>query len=614
MNDRVAHWIPGNRQERMPPRMIAFDTESHRGGNHELEIQSWRTGSAIRWRNDLTSGDAAQGESFNNPKTLWDWVTEFCRSGTRTVMWAHNLGHDVRISQAFTLLPEFGWRLEWCNLDRNVSAMTWRSPRGTLVLADTWTWLPLPLAAIAPLTGTVKFNMPASTASEETWDDYCQRDTEIVYRVVSRLIHFIRNNRLGNWQPTGAGMAYATWRHRFMHHKVLVHDDAEATRAERAAMHTGRAEAWRHGHLGGDVWTEVDMRNAYLMIGAECELPRKLRYRAGKITADQFGKLASRFRVLCHCRVSTRNPVVPYRQDNKYLWPVGTFETWLWDCEVDAATRYGAEVTILDSYVYARAPILKDWAQWVLSVLRDTKDTHDPVAATYLKHCSRALIGRLSLRVPAWETYGANPEGITGITHLTDADTGKTHRLMHVGNVTLIETERKEGKDSLPQVTGWIMAQCRVRLWDAMNAAGLDNIAHVDTDSLLVSKRGLARLREAYGADYGRLWAEKGSYRTIEIYGPRCYFRDGHRVTAGIPVKAKEVEPGVYEGEQWRATATDLEESRGGIVTVATMQWTLKKTDPRRQDADGGRTRTVAYAVAGTGGSTDSMAPRSAVG
>ena len=611
---RQAHWVKENRQERMPARMIAFDTESLFGGTDDFQVQSWRTGSAIRWRNDLKTGDHAEGRCFTEPSEIWAWVTEFCKPGTRTVMWAHNLGHDVRISQAFTLLPEFGWRLEWCNLDRNVSAMTWRSDHGTLVLADTWTWIPLPLNTIAPLTGTVKFAMPHNAASEDTWNEYCMQDTEIVYRVVSRLVGYIRGNHLGNWQPTGAGMAYTTWRHRFLHHKVLVHDDSDALGAEREAMHTGRAEAWRHGELTGDLWTEVDLRNAYLMIGAECELPRKLRTRYGRLQLTHYHRLCERYRMLCHVRIHTDHPVVPARSDNRHIWPTGMFETWLWDTEVDCALRYGAEAEIIDSYAYAKAPILMDWARWIITVLWDQDDNIDPVVKTWLKHCSRALIGRLSLRVPSWEVLGENPEGITGITRMTDAETGYTHRLMHVGDRTLIEVMRDEGRDSLPQVTGWIMAECRVRLWDAMNAAGLDNIAHVDTDSLVINRAGVVNMKRHYGAEFGRLWQVKGSWKRLEVFGPRCYFRDKARVTSGIPARAAETAPGVYEGERWRATAADLEESQGSIVTVQRGTWHLKRTDPRRRDAPGAGTSTVAYvAGAGTGGSS-TMEPSSATG
>lgn len=599
MTQRSSHWVPGNMQERMPARMVSVDTESRFGHEGDVSVQSYRTSCAIRWRTDLKSGDKAEGGTFDTPLALWEWVSSFCRRGTRTVVWAHNLGHDVRIGQVFQILPRLGFTLEWCNLDRNVSAMTWRSDHGTLVLADTWTWIPLPLNTIAPLTGTVKLGMPHEGASDETWNQYCMRDAEVVYRVVSSLVRFIKREKLGNWQPTGAGMAYTTWRHKFMRHKVLVHDDMDAIAAERGAMHTGRAEAWRHGKLGPGLWTEVDMRNAYLMIGAECDLPRKLRGKYGPLTSSQFRKLAAINRVLCLCDIDTTVPVVPYRAEGRYLWPTGTFTSWLWDTEVDCALRYGAKVRIRDSYVYARDPILAEWAQWILSHLRSDHDHDGTIAATWLKHCSRALIGRIAMRRMGWEVFGTNPEGITGITYMTNPDTGRTQRMMHVGDQTLIETERIEGRHSLPQVTGWIMAECRVRLWDAMNMAGLDNLAHVDTDSVLVNSAGLANLQLGMGDKFETHWAPKGTYKQLEVFGPRAYVRNGKRVASGIPVKAEEVAPGVYCGEHWTSVATDLEHREGSVVTTRPMVWTMKKSDPRRLDAPGGHTMTVARQVDG---------------
>lgn len=577
-------------------------------------MQSWRTGSAIRWRTDLKTGDHREGRVFDNPRDLWTWVTEFARKGTRTVVWAHNLGFDVRIADVFRILPTLGWELEWCNLDRNVSAMTWRGERGTLVMADTWTWIPLPLNVIAPMTGLVKFEMPPDDADKESWNDYCMRDTEIGYRVVSRLLDFIQSEHLGNWQPTGAGMAYTTWRHRFMQHQVLVHDDPEAIQAERAAMHTGRAEAWKHGKLGISTWTEVDMRNAYLVIGAECELPRKLRAHHGRISIQQYHRLCERNRVLCRARVDTRVPVAPCKVGGRTIWPVGSFETWLWDNELDCAIGHGAEVRIQECYVYARDPILRDWANWVLRVLRDETYTQNHIAQTWIKHCSRALIGRLALRVPSWEVYGANPEGITGITHLSGDKPGTSQRMMHVGNRTLRETAIREGRDSLPQVTGYIMAECRVRLWEAMNAAGFDHIAHVDTDSVLVDMAGLRAMRTYYGAAFSRYWQEKGTFQRLEVWGPRCYFRDGRRVAAGVPVKAEALTQDHYRGERWSALAGDLEDAEGAVVTTRMTDWVLKREDPRRGSHPSGGTSTVPYTVAGSSMSIPSVTPVSGVG
>lgn len=598
MDSRASHWIKPNHQERMPPRMVAFDTESRSVIRDGVETQSWRVGCAIRWRTDTKSGDMREAAVFNSPADFWEWVSEYTKKGTRTVVWAHNLGHDVRISAMFEELPKLGFRLEWCNLDRNISSATWRSERGSIVLADTWTWIPLPLNVIAPQVGMVKYAMPPDRASDGKWAIYCMQDAEILFNVVRTLMGFISSRHLGNWQPTGAGMAYTTWRHRFMNHKVLVHDDVDALAAERSAMHTGRAEAWRHGKLYGEKWTEVDLRNAYVSIAASTPLPRKLHMHTGAITVAQFKKLNNTFAVLSHCRITTEQPSVPVKRDGRFIWPVGTFDTWLWDNELQMALRYGANVKIRDSYTYVRAMVLQDWAKWVLGILRNDALETSNVVKTHIKHCSRALIGRIALRTPSWELWGDNLTGQTGIGHMTFPATGKTVRLLHVGKDVLIERSREEGKDSLPMITGYIMAECRCIMWEGMNSAGLGNIAHVDTDSILCNSAALDNLRRAYGDSFPAHWTIKGTYTQLEIFGPRAYYRDKQRVTAGIPLKAIEVNPGEYEGESWSALASDLETGKADTVTVRPATWHLKTSDPRRADSPGGGTATVAVRVA----------------
>lgn len=613
-NTRSSHWIRPNHQCRIPKRHVVFDTESKFSSQGTTEIQSWRMGAAIRFRYGLSTGDKAEASVFRSAGELWQWVTDFCHPGQRTVVWAHNLGYDVRISECLSILPTLGWRLEWCNLDRNVSSMTWRSEHGTLVFADTWTWLPLKLETLAPSVGLRKLAMPADTASHASWEKYCMRDADIAYRIVGELLKHIGGEDLGNWQPTGAGMSYATWRHKFLSHKVLVHDDMECIAAERAAMHTGRAEAWRHGVCDTGQWTEVDMRDAYIRIAAESALPVKFKLHSGRLGAGDYATLRRDYRVLAYCDVSASLPVVPASIGGRTIWPVGTFKTWLWDTEIDALAEESQGVKILDSYCYTRAPILRDWANWVLSITGNDGEHVSPVVRTWVKHCGRALIGRLALRSPSWEQYGNNPGGETGISHITDAVTGVTSRMMHVGDQTLIETSREEGKDSLPQVTGWVMAECRVRLWRAMRQAGLDQVAHTDTDSLLVSGQGLRALRAAQGADWARLWQVKGTWRRLVVYGPRNYRAGALRKVAGVPRAAKEVLPNVFTGEKWTGLAADMANGRHNRVTVETSEWVMRTPDPRRRDAPEGQTRTSPIQVVAGVLSSVSSSPTSGVG
>lgn len=613
-DERVAHWVKLNHQCRIPKRFIVFDTESQSKLSGQTEVQTWRLGAGIRWRYGLRTGTHDESCIFKTPDELWRWVSDYTRKGERTVIWAHNLAYDVRVSDALAILPKYGFRLEWCNLDSNVSSMTWRSDHGTLVFADTWTWLPVALGNIGADIGMQKLSMPPDKAERLSWERYCMRDAEITAIAVKQLIEFISGNDLGNWQPTGAGMAYAAWRHKFMSHHILVHADEDALKAERAAMHTGRAEAWQHGRLAMGTWTEIDMRKAYVTIASECDVPIKLKYRSGRINAKQYRQLSGTYRILGRCNVTTSVPCVPYHTGTKTLWPVGQFTTWLWDSEINLLLDAGQQVTFLDSYIYTRAPALKDWAVWILGLLDKSRDDIPPVVKTWANHCGRALIGRISLRTPSWEYHGANPGRYTGITRVTDCHTGVTSRLMHVGDRTLIETARQEGRDSLPQITGWIMSECRARLWRAMSAVERSDLAHVDTDSLLVSAAGMRALRAVYGQDWARLWSVKGSWRRVIVYGPRNYRVGTLRKTAGVPKKADEILPNVFTGERWAGVAADLEAGKHNAVTITTMKWELTQTDPRRRGAAGAGSATEPYEVYEDAVSSSSSSPNSGVG
>src|SRR5258708_19554467 len=102
------------------------------------------------------------------------------------------------------------------------------------------------LSSIGPSGGLKRLPMPAETASRASWEKYCMRDADITYRIVTELLDYIRSENLGNWQPTGAGMAYPTWRHRFLRPKVLVHAQETPLEPARAPFHTRRPSPFRH--------------------------------------------------------------------------------------------------------------------------------------------------------------------------------------------------------------------------------------------------------------------------------------------------------------------------------------------------------------------------------
>ena len=579
---RVPHWVKPNSTERIPLRWIVADTES-RSEHHDWgEVQTLRCWDAVRWRTDLKTGEQRQEAAGEDARSFWEWCLEWCYTHGRTVLWFHHAGVDLAWLRAFELLPQLGCDLAWCNLDRDVSVMTWRTPGGTLVIADTWTWTAQPLEELSAMVGIPKPRLPAGDDSLEAWHARCRADVLITEQVARQLLDYIRDQHAGNWQPSGAGMGHTTWRHRFYTHKVLVHDDADALAAEREAMHAGRAEAWWHGIPAGGPFTEWDMRMSYTQIAADSLLPAKLWDYEHQPSRRVHEWALAHFRVLARVEVITEAPVVPARVGGRVLWPTGRFTTWLWDCELALLREAGGQYRVLEQYRYTRKPVLAEWARWSIEQAGRRDAGISLVAQTWVKHQARATIGRMGLRTPSWERYSDNwMPNYTGLSLLSEGDQ-PPRRLMHVGSQVWAETGRAETQQSVPQITSWIMAEARCRLWRAAVAAGLDDVVHVDTDSAITNAAGTAALQLAVAAGLPGSWRPKATWRRIEVTGPRHYAAPGRRQAPGVPRRATRTRSGKYRGEVWESLARALSDGRLGEVRVFDRTWQPARVDHRR--------------------------------
>jgi hypothetical protein len=579
---RQAHWVRRNHTERMPHRWIVADSEAIREATSYGEQQTLRCVDAVRWRDDLKTGTHDEWHSGENLHDFWEWCDQYTKSGSRTVVWFHNASYDLRTLDAFRALPALGWSLEWCNLDRDVSVVSWRSDHGTLLICDTFTWTGKGLSELSGMVGIGKPRLPDNDDSLAAWHSRCEADVQITRQVVTELLDFVRGEHLGNWQPSGAGQAYAAWRHRFMAHKVLVHDDAPALAAERVAMHAGRAEAWYHGKAPLGPFTEWDMHMSYCRIAAECDVPVKL-FAFDNHPSKAVHEWAGRhWTLLCEVEVTTDVPCVPCKSGDRTLWPVGTFTTTLWQPELELLRQSGGSYRVLRQWRYNMAPALQEWAQWSMGMCAADETRCTPVQKTFTKHQSRALIGRLALRNASWLEWGANPYGWCGLTDYVDGETGETSRMMHVGDKTFMEGAAVESQNSLPQITGYIMAVARVRLWEACQAAGAGHVVHVDTDSLICDRHGSASMAAAAAAGLPGGWRPKDHWSSIDVTGPRHYRASGRRVIPGVPRTAQETSPGVFRGEVWESLAASLQDSRSSTVRIYDREWRPRLFDGRR--------------------------------
>ena len=600
------HYLQPLQKTVLPSRHVILDTET----------QQQRHAGAIEHRYAIGAIQAFEMRAGEDPKIggevaclnaelLWAAIASYCRKGHRTVAWAHNLSFDLRISEALRWLPRNGFHLQGIVLERTASWASWTSPEhGSLICCDLYSWLPQPLDRIAQALGVSRETHGLDWYQQATLEQLqarCVEDVQITRRAVQQLLTWLQEQDAGPFRLTGSGQANACWRKRFAAGRtrgglrtdelrltpavtgVWIHGDPNLRSLEREAMWTGRCEAWQHGEIDGPLY-EYDMNLAYARIAATHQLPTHLRGEHGPLTLEQIGTIvAAGQAVLAEIEVhNLEEPVAPCRAGERMIWPVGDFQTILWDPELQLLTHTGADIQVKRCWTYHRGPALKPMAEWLIHLLH-ADDT--PGAVRLLaKHWARALIGRMALRYRRWEPYGTMND--LGLALWVGYDeNGEPTENLQVGHDRFTLAELTETDQSAPQITGWVMSQCRAQLWDLIQTAGGEHIVYMDTDSLLLNRRVDWGARERYAS-----LELKAQWSRALIHGPRNIELEDTRRLSGIPRTAVRTGPLDYEGTIMRGTKESLLRSELDHVAEITRPYHITPTDPRREHQTAGRT------------------------
>lgn len=589
MNDPVPpHWIRPNHVTRIPRRHVIIDTEAHQAEIVGARVQTFRLACARgAWMSKAGRDWQQTGtERFTSPRALWEWVDRFTKSGRRTVVVAHNLAYDLRIAEAFRILPDLGWRLDMVRLDGGAAWCQWRRDGRSLTMIDSVSWYGASLEKVAAAIDRAKVELPGFDDSDEAWFERCAGDVEILTAAWLRTLDWVTAGDLGNWKPTGAGQGWAFLRHRHLTHKILHHALPIVAEAERAAAYAGRCEAWIHGRLRAGRWTEYDFVSAYAQVVEDFDLPCRLTGHLGPATARKALDGPRWGSALIRCRIATESPTAPMRGAGGILWPVGSWEGWLWDIEAAQVVAGGGTVEPIEGWRYDTAPALRQWAGWVLDALDGREATVGPLERMIVKQWSRTTVGRFGAQWATWDDTGEAHGADVALYQAQHGGTGRKWRLMMVGGRCLSETDRADAPDGAPQIMSFVMAVCRVKLWKAMTTAGLDHVAYVDTDGLIVDPHG-ARALDAAQLPGLR---PKTAWQRVEVFGPRQLVLSGELRAAGIPRSAQRSGPRTWDAEVWRSLPASLRHGELDRVVVADRRFTIRGTDHRRRHVAGGGT------------------------
>ena len=581
--DRAWHNIKPNETTRIPQRHIFIDTEAYSEREKGTETQIWRCGYAVYARRGRDGRYTTNDSPYSDPKTLWNDVSRFASSAGRTIVWCHNAGYDIRIADMLGIMPTLGWRLQGHNIATRGTWLEWRRDGQSLIVTDSYSVFTTSIQRMGEWFGIQKPPLPDADGDSGEWIARCGADCRILATAILRYLTWMKEEDLGNWQITGNSQCWAVFRHKFLTHKLTVHAEEEVLAAERRAMWAGRCEAFWRGNLWDTRVMEYDFTNSYSQISHDYTVPTKY---IGEMpmTRDWKEWLGSdSIAFIVDCTVTTDVPVVPCARDDRIVWPVGSFDTTLWDVEVRAVLDSGGSVTVHRGWMYRKAPVLRAFARWVLDVVNDTTGNVEPWLRHLLKHWSRALIGRFAMTYRKWEYDGEMPDSRveSGIAFNIDDDTSEKY--IHIGTSMWTDAGREEWKHSMPMITGYIQAIARVQLWEVLRRMPFRSVLYCDTDSLFVTREFQEDIENVIAEIPNCGMRLKRSWDGMEILGPRQIITGEETRISGVPKAAQRVSKEDFRGEVWESLLVALQFGRLDKVHVRERDWTVTGRDHRRE-------------------------------
>lgn len=500
----------------------------------------------------------------------------------RSTLWvyAHNLGFDLAVTRLPIAMAALGWTVSDFAVDGRAPWMRLTKGRKRITLVDSWSWMPVGLATIAPQVGITKPPLPDDDDDPATWLARCQADVDILLTAMCQLADWWAREGCGRWTVTGAASGWNAYRHIRTPFSVTIDPDPDGVAHDRKAIYGGKRYVNRVGKLTPGGYLEIDFARAYTTITRDLPLPSSRRNKFDSLPTNDVRIDSDRWGIIAEVEIDTRVPLFPKRDGGRVWYPVGRFHTTLASPEIAEARRLGVLRSIGPGCTYQLAPHMADWARWCLRLTDDVEgNTPGPVRLA-AKQWGRSVIGKWAQKQFTRVPLGAAPSFGWGYEDAWNASTHARASLVDIGGQRFMCYADGDGDNAFPAILAFVESHVRVRLNRAIAAVGGSAFVQCDTDGILVGANeliGRARRRDTFtranerGTDVISVIMErvseltapldlrvKATYKRVEVIGPQHLRLDDTRRFSGIPGKAEELPDGRLGAFVWPKLAYQM--------------------------------------------------------
>lgn len=562
----------------MPSNLLFVDTEANIKEMDGLQIQTFRLGYAIHTRNDSTKGYPIKSvEEFH---LLLDKL-----SYPKSILYvfAHNMAYDYAILKLDSYISSRNLEINLRAIDSIFMVTAGHKMKGQnrdtfqtrVEFLSSTNYYRQSLKELGKMFGLSKMESPNfKNVSDSKLMEYCQRDTEVLASIIKQHIAFIQMNDLGSFKPTIAGQAFAAYRHRFMFHRLLVHDFPEILEMARVSYRGGRCETFRMGKFENIYKLDINSMYPFVM---KSEMYPTRPFSTKPIIDCSVDDLDSKDFIMADCNMILKQPLIATKRD-KLFFPIGNVRQVILKPEIDMILEHpeiGEIVKVNAMVSYESNKIFSEYVDFFYN-LRCNSDNE--AIKGMCKIMLNSLYGKMGqhnstkpelltdeIRIKMYSEIMASENTFEVFDGLSSKYVKLGDKIYHVSN-------SKDGfaMESIPEIASSVTAYARQLLFRLMLIARRENVLYCDTDSLFVSETGYENLLNAQEIDQTKLGKLKlEEIGDVELFGAKDYVFNGKVKLKGIKHDAEKLPDGSYR--QWQFQTKNIRYRNGtsdGIVVL----------------------------------------------
>lgn len=601
---RKPHILASTKTTQLPSNLLFFDTETKdafAGRSKNVQQHRFWFGCAISM---LRKGQRIESSTSHLLKSIddfWRLLKSKLSQDKPLYLFAHNLTFDLTIVDFWNRHEQEGYKLDYAVLENPPMFLSLTKDNKKLCIVDTFNFWKQPVAAMGESLGIAKLAMPKPGKLTDEWRKYCLRDVEILVNQVTRLFDFLTDNELGSFRISAPGLAFGTYRRRFMKHEIFIHDRNSVLELERSCYSGGMVRNFFIGSVTNQTLYKYDVNSLYPSMMLR-DYPTKL---LEDMKDEHPNTLVNALRgnggcayvdIVCYDRT------YPKRHNNRLCEVSGKYSTYLCGDELATALRLNHIRRVRYAAVYSVAPIFADYVRYFWDLRREYQKASNKVGEQFVKLLMNSLYGRFGMKGHKWVEYNNKnlsdyytyyglqcPKKYLAESYSPIVSSFR-HRaefeglddpivLRYFSGKLEMQFPTGEHSESFCAISAFVTSYAREHLRKLITIAGEPECYYCDTDSLFTSEKGHKRLVKAGEVDPGLLGKLKleGTAKSAKFYGPKDYVFEESVVMKGIRKNAIQVAESTFEQDAFEQLKSVL--NRGGepYIEIKRIQKTLSR-------------------------------------